>query len=176
MSCGILFQACQDSATTTTEKSIQEIPAAVAKKTSNADIIRNPVSANEPLDTVNVAKIEFEETEYDFGVAMEGAFVEHVYKFTNTGKVPLVISDARSTCGCTVPKWSKEPIAPGESGEMEVKFNTTRKLNNQKKPITITANTYPSQTKIWIKGYVKPSNNPALKGIDKKQKYNLNVN
>jgi hypothetical protein len=93
----------------------------------NSDIIRNPVSAKEPIDTVNVAKIEFEETEHDFGVVGEGVIIEHVFKFTNTGKMPLIINSARSTCGCTVPEWPKDPIPPGEGGEISVRFNTKGK-------------------------------------------------
>jgi hypothetical protein len=119
-----------------------------------ASIIRNPVSANQPADTVNVAKIRFEETVYDFGNIDEGGTVRRTFRFTNTGKVPLVINNARATCGCTVPEWPKSPIGPGESGEIKVKFDTTNKKGSQNKPVTISANTYPAETKIYLKGYV----------------------
>lgn len=146
------FFSCQNSSQQP-EKSIDEIKA----ENPISQIIKNPVSANEPTDTVNVAKMEFEETEFDFGEVNEGEKVNHVYKFTNTGKVPLLISNARSTCGCTVPEWPKDPIAPGEGGEISVEFNTKNKKNKQSKPVTITANTYPSQTKVFLKGFVKPA-------------------
>ncbi len=136
------------------KKMVKEIKQ--TSKVRNSDIIRNPVTADEPIDTINVAKMDFEEYEYDFGVVLEGRIVEHDYKFKNTGKVPLLITDARSTCGCTVPKYPKKPIAPGDSGVISVAFNSSKKPNNQSKPITITANTYPAQTKLIIKGYVKP--------------------
>lgn len=119
-------------------------------------IIRNPVSAT-GVDTVNVAKITFEEEVFDFGSAAEGDIVTHNYQFTNSGKVPLIISDARSTCGCTVPEWPKGAIAPGESGQVRVKFNTTNRPGTQRKPVTITANTYPGTTKIWLQGIVQPN-------------------
>ncbi len=137
-------------------KSLEEIQLEGA---SNSAIVRNPVSANTPTDTVNVAKITFEETEFDFGDVDEGAIVEHVFRFKNTGKVPLLISDARSTCGCTVPLWPKEPIAPGQSGEINVKFDTKGKSKMQKKPVTIIANTYPAATIVQLVGVVrgKPS-------------------
>jgi hypothetical protein len=135
------------------EKSIEEIK--MEGPIRNSDIIRNPVSAKEPIDTVNVAKIEFEETEHDFGVVGEGVIIEHVFKFTNTGKMPLIINSARSTCGCTVPEWPKDPIPPGEGGEISVRFNTKGKKNRQTKPVTITANTYPTTSKVFIKGEVK---------------------
>ncbi len=132
-------------------KSLEEIQLEGA---SNSAIVRNPVSANAPTDTVNVARITFEETEFDFGDVDEGAIVEHVFRFKNTGKVPLLISDARSTCGCTVPVWPKAPIAPGQGGEISVKFDTKGKSKMQKKPVTILANTYPAATIVQLVGVV----------------------
>ena len=123
---------------------------------SISEIIRSPVNADEPLDTVNIAKMVFEETRFNFGTITEGDIINHVYKFTNTGKVPLVINDARSSCGCTVPEWPKDPIEPGESGEISVNFDSKGKEGQQGKPITITANTYPNQTILQIKGNVLP--------------------
>ncbi len=123
---------------------------------STADIIRNPITANGQTDSSKVAKIEFEEMTHDFGTAQEGAVIKHKYKFTNTGKVPLMIGSARSTCGCTIPKWPREPIAPGESGEIAVRFNTDGKPNKQTKIITLNANTLPAMTKLYIKGNVIP--------------------
>lgn len=151
--CTFFIGACQNNTADKPEKSIEEIQS--ESKITNSSIVRNPVSANEPEDTVNVAKMVFEETSFDFGEVDEGDVVTHVYKFTNTGKVPLVISNARSTCGCTVPDWPKEPIAPGDGGEIEVRFNTKNKKNKQQKPVTITANTYPASTKVFLSGFVK---------------------
>ncbi len=145
--------SCQSNAEMGKEKTVQEIKS--EGRLDNASIIRNPVSANEPTDTVNVAKFQFDETIFDFGEVEEGAVVTHTYSFTNVGKVPLVISNARSTCGCTVPDWSKKPVEPGEKGSIEVRFNTKGKKNNQRKPIYITANTYPSKNEIYLEGVVK---------------------
>lgn len=150
---GCLMLACQSNLNKGPEKSIDEIKS--QGQITNADIIRNPVTANEPQDTVNVAKLTFEEAAYDFGEVKEGEVVTHTYAFTNTGKVPLLISNARSTCGCTVPSWPKEPIPPGEGGVIEVRFNTKNKKNKQSKPVTITANTYPATTKVHLTGFVK---------------------
>lgn len=135
---------------------------------TKSDIIRMPVSANEPLDSVNVAKMEFEELVHEFGTVLEGKQVEHVFKFTNTGKVPLLISDAKATCGCTASSYPKEAIAPGESSEVAVRFNTAGKKKEQSKPITLIANTYPARTILTMKGYVHPD--PKLqKLIDQKK-------
>jgi len=99
--------------------------------------------------------VKFDETEFDFGTVEMGEKVEHVYKFTNSGDEPLTISNAKGSCGCTVPQWPKEPIAPGESGEILVSFDTKNKPNKQTKTVTITANTEPAQTFLKITGMVE---------------------
>ncbi|HFA49383.1 MAG TPA: DUF1573 domain-containing protein [Bacteroidetes bacterium] len=121
-----------------------------------SSIIRSPITAQGLKDTVNVAKMVFKETVFDFGEVKEGDMVTHVFSFENTGKIPLVINDAHSTCGCTIPKWPKDPIPAGGKGVIKVEFNTKNKHNFQEKPVIITANTYPSVTKVFVKGLVKP--------------------
>lgn len=95
---------------------------------------------------------------YDFGTIDEGEVVEHVYKFKNTGNEPLTITNAKGSCGCTVPDWPRTPIAAGEIGEIVVKFNSKGKGKvgggAQAKKVTITANTEPAQTYLTIKGTV----------------------
>ncbi len=98
--------------------------------------------------------MEFAETEFDFGTVQDGEKVSHVYKFKNTGKEPLVLSDAKGSCGCTVPKWPRDPIPPGGSGEIVVEFNTQGKAGNRNQKVTITANTNPPQTFLTLKGIV----------------------
>jgi hypothetical protein len=146
--------SCQQNQSLPPEKTVEEIVGAPAIGT--ADIIRSPVSARQPEDTVNVAKMIFEEQTYDFGTVREGVVVDHTFSFTNTGKVPLLISNARSTCGCTVPDWPEDPIAPGETGAITVRFDTKNKAQLQVKPVTITANTYPATTKVFLQGIVEP--------------------
>ena len=99
--------------------------------------------------------VSFEELEYDYGVIDEGEKARHTYKFTNTGKEPLIISNAKGSCGCTVPSWPKEPIPPGATGQIDVEFNSKGKKGKQSKRVTITANTDPGQTFLTIKGEVK---------------------
>jgi len=123
----------------------------------NAAIIRNPVQADQPTDSSQAAQLTFEQTIFDFGEVEEGDIVEHTFSFENTGAVPLLISDARSTCGCTVPEWPQEAIAPGEEGVINVRFDTNQKMNQQSKPITITANTLPAHTRIYLRGFVRPA-------------------
>ncbi len=107
--------------------------------------------------------ISFEEKEFDFGTIDNGTNVEHVFKFTNTGEVPLVIVDAKSSCGCTVPSYPKHPVAPGEQGELLVKFNGTGK-NQVSKTVIITANTEAGKETIKIKAFVNPKDAAAGAG------------
>jgi len=86
-----------------------------------------------------VAKIEFETETIDYGTIEKGADGVRVFKFKNTGDAPLVVSAVKSTCGCTVPKKPTAPILPGESGEIEVKYDTKR-VNPIRKTITVTSN------------------------------------
>ncbi len=148
----ILLHSCGKEASQ--QQGIVETPA--NGEVSVADIIRNPITANSPLDSSKVAKMTFEEKTFDFGTVEEGEKVTHIFKFTNTGTVPLLIGSARSTCGCTVPKWPREPIGPGESGQIDIRFDTTGKPNKQTKPVTINANTLPAETKLYITGQVNP--------------------
>ena len=107
--------------------------------------------------------MKFEEEMYDFGTINEGDVVEHTFKFTNTGDSPLVISNAKGSCGCTVPSWPKEPVAAGETGEMTVKFNSRNKPNNQMKTVRITTNTESGQEMIKIKAFVTPKDGGEAK-------------
>ena len=84
--------------------------------------------------------ITFEESSKDFGDITQGDKVEHVFKLENTGKAPLVISNVAATCGCTVPKWPKEPIAPGKKGEIKVTFNSAGKMGKQNSVVRIYSN------------------------------------
>ena len=90
--------------------------------------------------------IKYDNERYDFGSANEGDMVKHQFKFTNTGKEPLVISNAKGSCGCTVPTWPKDAIAPGATGVIDVEFNTAGKPGRQSKRVTVTANTIPTDT------------------------------
>lgn len=101
--------------------------------------------------------LSFDKKTHDFGTIDEGDVVEHTFTFTNEGNAPLVITAARGSCGCTVPTWTKEPVAPGESGEMLVKFNSRGKRNQQNKTVTVTANTESGKETLQIKTFVTPS-------------------
>jgi hypothetical protein len=77
--------------------------------------------------------ISFDKKIWDFGTITDGEVVEHTFRFTNTGTNDLIISNASASCGCTIPEWPKEPIAPGEKGEIKVEFNSNGKRHGNKR-------------------------------------------
>lgn len=105
----------------------------------------------------------FEENSFDFGEIEGGTSVEHVFKFNNTGNAPLVIVDAKSSCGCTVPEYTKEPVPAGESGELLVKFNGSGK-NQVSKTVTITTNTAKGTETLIIKAFVNAKEGATVPG------------
>jgi len=109
-------------------------------------------------DTTSVAAIVFEQATYDFGQVNEGEKVSYQFKFKNTGKSPLIISNAMASCGCTVPDYPKTPIAPGQEGSINVVFNSTNQSGKQNKVITITSNAVPPITEVYLTGEVKKVN------------------
>ena len=100
-----------------------------------------------------VAKIEFESETIDYGTIEKGSDGVRVFKFKNTGDAPLIVSDVKSSCGCTVPKKPTEPILPGKNGEIEVKYDTNR-VNPIRKTITVTSNAVNQTVALKIKGTV----------------------
>jgi hypothetical protein len=112
-------------------------------------------AATAPIPELKTTKIEFEESEFEFGEVNEGDTVRHEFIFKNTGEEPLLISDAKGSCGCTTPHYTKDTIAPGATGKMMVQFNSNGRDGIQEKTVTILANTEPEATVIKIKGKVK---------------------
>nr|TDI67501.1 MAG: DUF1573 domain-containing protein [Bacteroidota bacterium] len=133
----VAFTSCKENAA---DKVSEENVAAAAER--DAEATKFPVMV-------------FEESEFDFGTIDQGTPQEHVFKFTNTGDADLIIVDAKSSCGCTVPEYTKKPVAPGATGELLVKFNGSGK-NQVSKTVTITANTKAGKETIKIKAFVKP--------------------
>lgn len=97
-----------------------------------------PVKA--PAQKADGAVITLEKVSHDFGDINQGDVVEQVFKFTNTGNQPLIISEIKTTCGCTTPVFPKNPIMPGASGEIKVGFNSAGKANKQTKVLPIISN------------------------------------
>ena len=120
-------------------------------KSENVEMAEQRDAAN-----TKVPEMSFEETEHDFGTIEKGVPVEKVFTFTNTGEAPLVITNASSSCGCTIPEYPKnEPIAPGETGEILVKYNASG-INAITKSVRIITNTEKGTEQLTIKAFVEP--------------------
>ncbi|HMQ08135.1 MAG TPA: DUF1573 domain-containing protein [Saprospiraceae bacterium] len=130
---------------------------------------QNTPAPNEPfkLDVLSGPVMELESTVVDYGTVEKKSEPLRKVKFTNTGTAPLVIQSARGSCGCTVPKWPKEPILPGETGELEIRYDTTRPGAFNKK-VTIVTNEGAQTHTITVKGNVVeeqesiPSSKPSI--------------
>lgn len=130
---------------------------ASANTTPTENTVANPNLTNgQVISNADAPIMTFAEMEHDFGDIKPGAVVKHTFTFKNTGKSPLIISNASATCGCTVPEWPKEPVAPGAEGKIDVQFDSHGKSGQVSKTITIEANTQPSTNQIAIKTNILP--------------------
>lgn len=109
---------------------------------------------SETAEAVDGPVMEFENTTMDYGVIEKGADPLREFVFTNTGSEPLVIKHAKGSCGCTVPEWPKEPIMPGESQSIKVRYDTNR-LGKFTKTVTLTTNEASEKRVLRIQGEVK---------------------
>ncbi|MCS5490037.1 DUF1573 domain-containing protein [Algoriphagus limi] len=100
--------------------------------------------------------LTFKEKSIDFGDIVQGAKVSHTFEFTNTGDAPLVISNVAATCGCTVPSWPKEPVAPGSTAKIEVSFNSAGKMGKQNSVVRIYSNASEPIEKVSLISNVLP--------------------
>lgn len=125
-------------------------------ETNNTTMTPVNAQATQAADPATLGAFTFSEMEYDFGAINEGKVVEHVFKFTNNGQAPLVISNITASCGCTSPDWSKAPVKPGEEGFVKVVFNSAAKSGAQAPTVSIQANTNPTVTRLRLKGTVTP--------------------
>ncbi len=95
--------------------------------------------------------ITWEKNAYDFGDIFQGEKVERIFKFTNTGTEPLVITNVEVTCGCTTPRgWPRDPVNPGGRGEITVQFDSTHKIGRQNKVSTVVSNAVSGISQITI--------------------------
>lgn len=121
----------------------------------SVDLVNNPATASGEETNGKVPVFDFDYTEFDFGTIKQGQKVKKTFTFNNTGNAALAIIDAKGSCGCTVPTYPKDPIAPGDKGEIEVVFDSAGKSGEQNKTITITANTSPTSTVLTLKGNIE---------------------
>ena len=111
--------------------------------------------ATAPVENPNAADLKFESETLDYGTIEHNANGDREFKFKNTGKEPLIITNCQGSCGCTVPTWPKEPIKPGASAAIKVHYATDR-VGAFEKTITVNSNAKTPVKVIKIKGVVKP--------------------
>lgn len=126
-----------------------------------AELVNNPKNPDGTIsaDTSELPFLHLDSSPtYDFGKVAEGEKVQALFKFTNTGKSPLIISNVETSCGCTVSEYSKEAIAPGKQGWIKATYDSYGRPGSFQKTITVHANTFPNTTKLLIIGDVTPAN------------------
>lgn len=144
-----------------TETEVTDSKTAVATKANNSPITpptqpEFEINNNKPeVPAGPTTSIQFTEEIHDFGTVKQDSENQHIFKFKNTGNEPLIISNARGSCGCTVPRYPKDPIPPGGTGEIEVTYKPGKQKGNQTKTVTVTANTEPSNTVVKITANVE---------------------
>ncbi|MBY0435581.1 MAG: DUF1573 domain-containing protein [Cyclobacteriaceae bacterium] len=159
----LLMGACKSRES---EKRIAELESRLAQLENNkgAGATATPTTTT-PTETAAAPDVkpegplpvaEFSKVDHDFGTITEGQKVVYTYKVKNTGQAPLIIQSAQPSCGCTVPKWSQEPIPVGGTGEITAEFDSNGKPGVQNKTITVTSNTWPKTTTLRFKAMVTP--------------------
>ena len=141
-----LFSCAQKEADSEKKEATETVPTAS---------IKNNNATAEVVEEGPLGAFEFEETSFDFGTITAGDVVEHKFSFKNTGEAPIVISETKVSCGCTTPSYTEVPVAPGETGEILVKFNSKNKKGVQNKKVRIKANVPGGEYVISIKTIVE---------------------
>lgn len=111
--------------------------------------------------TEPMAEIQFEKSSFDFGDIKQGQVVMATFRYKNIGKAPLILSNVATTCGCTVPSWPKDPLAPGKTAEITATFNSAGKMGQQNKVITVFSNAKTSQAQVSIICNILPQDLPT---------------
>ena len=122
--------------------------------TLSPDIVNNPKSANGESHTKGIPGISFNKMEHDFGRVIEGEKITYAFKFSNTGTGNLILTNVSSSCGCTVPEYTSDPIKPGETGNIKVTFDSENRKGFQNKTVTVVSNTQPNTTVLRIRAQV----------------------
>lgn len=119
----------------------------------SSDLVTNPKSAQSTSDVK--PEIQFEKTEFDFGKILQGEVVSYTFHFTNTGNAPLIITSVEKSCGCTTGDFPRQPVDPGQKGEIKVTYDSKGHFGFQSKTVVVNANTIPSQTTLRVKADVR---------------------
>lgn len=120
------------------------------------DESRTSIETLSKQDSLAKTSVSVTNPVYDFGDITEGDIAEVTFRFKNTGKNPLIVTNTSASCGCTVPERPEQPIMPGKEGVIKVKFNSSRREGEMHKEVTVVSNAHPAFPKLVLKGNVKP--------------------
>jgi hypothetical protein len=139
---------------------VMSLGSTYAQDVRTANKVTDSKQSAQTVDDVKISNapyMEFDKTVHDYGKIAEKSDGRCTFVLTNTGKEPLILNNIRSTCGCTVPKWERSPILPGQSTEIEVKYSTNR-IGKINKSVTVTSNAENSPVVLKITGEVVKGN------------------
>ncbi len=125
------------------------------KNNVDTSLIHNPNTAEGINNNEKMPVISFEKDKHDFGRLSKGEMVSYSFKFRNTGDAPLVVSECKASCGCTVADFPKNEIAPGGEGFITVSFNSAQKRGQQIQTVTVGSNAQPSRHVLTITAQVE---------------------
>lgn len=120
----------------------------------SSKLVDNPTSYDAAAKESDVAQIKFDKTTYDFGQLIDGEIVKYSFTFTNTGQKDLLIASVHTSCGCTASEYPTQAIAPGKTGKISVKFNSSGRRGFQNKSISVNTNSIPATQMLYIKANV----------------------
>ncbi|HKL39780.1 MAG TPA: DUF1573 domain-containing protein [Cryomorphaceae bacterium] len=122
------------------------------KRSVGTEVIDIPTSEDGRVDENKIPIISFDQTTHVAGKITQGEVINHTFEFSNTGKAPLLIANVEGSCGCTIPRnYPKGKVMPGETGQIEVEYNSDGKAGIQNVSIIVSANTIPAATQLLIK-------------------------
>jgi hypothetical protein len=133
-----------------------------APEQNDLSVAIDPNKAEGSSHNYGSTTVSWDKETHNFGNIKQHSTNDHVFTFTNTGDQPLVIEDAQGSCGCTVPEYPKEPVMPGQTGEIKVKYSPGTQIGNQTKSVTITTNAEPKVHTLYINAVVEEAPDPLL--------------
>lgn len=162
----LLLFSC-DPKTASTEQTAENTATSTAAVPTSNESPATPTATTDVNATSEVAKMEFDAIQHDFGNLNEGDIVKHTYKFKNVGSAPLIINNVQVQCGCTTPSYTKTPVPPNGEGSIELQFDSSGKSGPQHKTATIFANVEGGQTQLILTATV--ASKPKIDGPFLKQ-------
>lgn len=125
----------------------------------NKRVVEKNTALTQQIEIKDPTTVQIIDSSYNFGKIAEGEVVEYNYRFKNTGSKPLVVTNVSASCGCTVPEKPEQPIKPGETGFIKVKFNSDHRVGNAHKTVTVSSNAEPAFPELLLTGEVTEKKN-----------------